>query len=234
MKDKTIIAAALIALGIVIMGESLRSGINAFANKDRKVNVKGLAEQEVEADKVTWPIGSKEVGNDLPGLYERIGATHAKIKAFLIKGGVKEEEISQNAPQVVDLTAREYDSSNRSFRYIVTSVLTVTSKNVDQVRQLIAKQGDLLREGVAITGDSYDNQIQYEFVAFKEMKPKMMQEAIENAQVTAEQFAKNSHSKLNKIVSADQGQFSIENRDEYTPWIKKVRVVTTVTYSLKN
>ncbi|MBO4803580.1 MAG: hypothetical protein J5503_03435, partial [Muribaculaceae bacterium] len=104
----------------------------------------------------------------------------------------------------------------------------------DQVRKLIAQQGDLLKVGVAITGDSYDNQIQYEFVAFKEMNPKMMQEAIENAQLTAEQFAKNSHSKLNKIVSADQGQFSIENRDEYTPWIKKVRVVTTVTYSLKN
>ena len=62
----------------------------------------------------------------------------------------------------------------------------------------------------------------------------MMQEAIKNAQTTAEQFAENSHSKLNKIVNADQGQFSIENRDEYTPWIKKVRVVTTVTYSLKN
>ena len=56
----------------------------------------------------------------------------------------------------------------------------------------------------------------------------------QNAQTTAEQFAENSHSRLNKIVSADQGQFSIENRDEYTPWIKKVRVVTTVTYSLKN
>ena len=132
------------------------------------------------------------------------------------------------------MTAREYDSGNKAYRYIVTSVLTVTSKNVEQVRQLIAKQGDLLKEGVAITSDSYENQIQYEFVSFKEMKPKMMQEAIENAETTAQQFAKNSHSKLNKIVSADQGQFSIESRDEYTPWIKKVRVVTTVTYSLKN
>ena len=66
------------------------------------------------------------------------------------------------------------------------------------------------------------------------MKPKMMSEAIENAQQTAQQFAKNSNSKLNKIVSADQGQFSIDNRDENTPWIKRVRVVTTVTYSLKD
>ena len=66
------------------------------------------------------------------------------------------------------------------------------------------------------------------------MKPKMMEEAIENAEKTAQQFAKNSHSTLNKIVSADQGQFSIENRDDNTPWIKKMRVVTTITYSLKD
>lgn len=233
MKEKMIISSALLALSVFCLGWFIKAGIDDFASKDRKVSVKGLAEQEVPADKVTWPIVSKEVGNDLPGLYDRIASTQGKIKAFLIKGGVKEEEISLGAPQVADLTAREYET-NKAYRYIVTSVVTVTSKNVDQVRQLIAKQGDLLREGVAITGDSYDNQIQYEFVAFKEMKPKMMQEAIENAQTTAEQFAKNSHSKLDKIVSADQGQFSIENRDEYTPWIKKVRVVTTVTYSLKN
>jgi len=61
-----------------------------------------------------------------------------------------------------------------------------------------------------------------------------MQEAIANAEKTAEQFAENSHSRLNKIISADQGQFSIDDRDSNTPWIKKVRVVTTITYSLKN
>jgi len=62
----------------------------------------------------------------------------------------------------------------------------------------------------------------------------MMTEAIKNAEQTAQQFADNSSSRLNKIVSADQGQFSIDNRDENTPYIKKVRVVTTVTYSLKD
>ena len=66
------------------------------------------------------------------------------------------------------------------------------------------------------------------------MKPKMMQEAIKNAETTAEQFAKNSNSSLDKIMHADQGQFSIDDRDQNTPYIKKVRVVTTVTYSLKD
>ena len=234
MKDNRIIAAALIALGIVCLGWSIKAGIDNFANKDRKVSVKGLAEREVEADKVTWPIVSKELGNDLPELYNKIGVTQGKIKSFLLRNGIKEAELTVNAPQVVDLNAREYGERNQPYRYIVTSVITVTSQNVKQVRSIIAKQGDLLKEGVAIVGGGYENPVKYEYISFKEMKPKMMQEAIENAEKTAQQFAENSHSQLNKIVSADQGQFSIENRDENTPYIKKVRVVTTVTYSLKD
>ena len=234
MKDKTIIGAALIALGLMCLGWFVKAGIDNFANKDRKVNVKGLAEREVEADKVTWPIVSKEVGNNLPELYDRIGETQRKIKAFLLRSGIKEAELTENAPQVVDLQAREYSDNNKPYRYIVTSVITVTSSQVKQVRQIIARQGDLLKEGVAIVDGGYENPVKYEYVSFKEMKPKMMQEAIENAEKTAQQFAENSHSQLNKIVSADQGQFSIENRDDNTPYIKKVRVVTTVTYSLKD
>ena len=234
MKENRIIAAALVALGIVCLGWFIKAGMDNFANKDRKVNVKGLAEVEVEADKVTWPIVSKELGNNLPELYDKIGSTQGKIKAFLLRNGIKDSELTINAPQVNDLNAREYGDRNQPYRYIVTSVITVTSKNVKQVRGIIARQGDLLKEGVAIVDGGYENPVKYEYVSFKEMKPKMMQEAIENAEKTAQQFAENSHSKLDKIVSADQGQFSIDNRDENTPWIKKVRVVATVTYSLKD
>ena len=234
MKDKNIIAAALVAVSICVLGWFIRAGIGDFANKDRKVNVKGLAEKEVEADKVTWPIVTKEVGNDLPELYSRVAKKQQQIKAFLLKSGVKADELTENAPQVIDLNAREYGDANRNYRYIVTSVITVTSQQVKQVRKIIARQGDLLKDGIAIVDGGYENPVKYEFVSFKEMKPKMMQEAIENAEKTAQQFAENSHSKLNKIVSADQGQFSIDNRDDNTPYIKKVRVVTTVTYSLKD
>lgn len=234
MKQKEIIAAAILGLSIVALGWFIKAGVDNFANKDRKVNVKGLAEREVAADKVIWPIVSKEIGNDLPSLYTRIGETQTKIKQFLMSNGIKKEELTENAPQVVDLNAREYDNGIKAYRYIVTSVITVTSKNVNQVRSIIARQGDLLREGVAIVDGGYENPVKYEYVSFQEMKPKMMQEAIENAEKTAQQFAENSHSKLNKIVSADQGQFSIDDRDSNTPYIKKVRVVTTVTYSLKD
>lgn len=233
MKDKTI-SATIIAIGIIILGLCVKSGIDNFTEKDRKVTVKGLSEKEVKADKVTWPIVYKEIGNDLPDLYDRIGEKQRVIKAFLAKNGVSQDEMSVNAPKVIDLSAEQYSNGQNPYRYNITLVITVTSENVDRIRGIMARQGELLKQGVAIVSGEYTNPVRYEYVSFKRMKPTMMTEAIENARKTAEQFAKNSDSKLNKIVSADQGQFSIDDRDSNTPWIKRVRVVSTVTYSLKD
>ena len=226
--------SAIIAAGIVILGLCIKSGFDNFTNKDRKVTVKGLAEKEVAADKVTWPILTKELGDNLPELYTRINATTAKVKSFLTQNGIKESEISVNAPVVIDLNADQYSMAKRNYRYNITSTVTVTSRNVKLVRSIIARQGELLKQGVAVVDGGYGSGGSYEYVSFQQMKPKMMQEAIKNAEQTAAQFAENSNSKLDKIMTADQGQFSIDDRDSNTPYIKKVRVVTTVTYSLKD
>lgn len=232
--DMKLLQAAILAVSIAFLGLCIKWGIDDFANKDRNVTVKGLAEKEVEADKVTWPIPTKELGNDLPELYQRINTTTAKVKAFLKQHGIKDVEINVNAPVVIDLNADQYSNNNRGFRYNITSTITVTSQNVKLVRSIMAKQGELLKQGVAVLDGGYENRITYEYVGFKKMKPQMMQEAIKNAEATAQEFATNSNSKLNKITKADQGQFSIDDRDANTPYIKKVRVVTTITYSLKD
>lgn len=232
--DMKLLQAAILAVSIAFLGLCIKWGIDDFANKDRNVTVKGLAEKEVEADKVTWPIPTKELGNDLPELYQRINTTTAKVKAFLKQHGIKDDEINVNAPVVIDLNADQYSNNNRGFRYNITSTITVTSQNVKLVRSIMAKQGELLKQGVAVLDGGYENRITYEYVGFKKMKPHMMQEAIKNAEATAQEFATNSNSKLNKITKADQGQFSIDDRDANTPYIKKVRVVTTITYSLKD
>ena len=226
--------SAMVAIAIVLLGLCIKWGIDDFANKDRKVTVKGLAEREVEADKVTWPIVFKEMGNDLPTLYDDIKVKQTKIKAFLLKHGVKADELTVNASKVVDMAANQYSNNNKAYRYNITAIMTVTSHNVKLVRSIINQQGELRRQGIAIVGDEYESPIVYEYVSFTSMKPKMMEEAIQNAEKTANQFAATSHSTLNKIVSAHQGQFSIEDRDANTPWIKKVRVVTTITFSLKD
>ena len=230
MKENRLIAAALIALGIFCLGWFVKAGIDDFANKDRKVTVKGLAEREVPADKVTWSIGTKVTGNDLPLLYEEINLQTAKIKKFLNQNGLDEKEITVNPPSISDLEAREWGDNNKSFRYIVSTTITVATNKVDQVKNAIFLQAELLKQGVAIENSNAE----YEYASFQQMKPEMMAEAIKNAQKTAEQFAEASNARLGEIQTAGQGQFEIDDRDQNTPYIKKLRVVTTITYSLRD
>ena len=221
--------AIILAVGMTLLGWTIKSGIDNFSNKDRKVTIKGLAEREVKADQVTWSISTNEMGNDLPTLYENINVKTGKIKSFLKENGIDENEVTVNPPSINDLESNQWSENRKNFRYIVNTTLTVSTKKVDLVNKAIFRQAELLKQGVAIEGSNP----QYEYVSFQQMKPEMMEEAIKNAQKTAEQFAKASESELGKIQTAGQGQFEIGDRDQNTPYIKKLRVVTTVTYSLK-
>ena len=71
------------------------------------------------------------------------------------------------------------------------------------------------------------------FEGLNSVKPGMIEEATSNAREAAQKFADDSGSRLGKIRTASQGQFSISDRDANTPYIKKVRVVTSVVYYLK-
>ena len=150
MKENRVIASALVAVGIAVLGLFVKAGIDNFANKDRKVTVKGLAEREVPADKVTWSIGTKVTGNDLPLLYENINMQTDKIKQFLQQNGLDEKEITVNPPSISDLEAREWGENQKNFRYIVTTTITVATNKVQEVNKAIFKQAELLKQGVAI------------------------------------------------------------------------------------
>lgn len=226
--------AAIIAIGLCLLGLSINSAIKAFVNKERVVSVKGLAEMEVEANKVTWPIAFKEVGNDVQQLYKSINEKSKVVVAFLKENGIADSEINVNPAEVVDMDAERYSNNKNQYRYISTSVITVTSTNVKLVRKLISEQTALLQKGVVVTGSDYRYNVNYEFTGLNDIKPGMIEEATKNARAAAEKFAKDSDSKLGKIKRANQGQFSIYDRDINTPYIKTVRVVTSIDYYLNN
>ena len=226
--------AVIIAIGMVLLGVMVRGGINDVKDKERIVTVKGLAEMEVPADKVIWPLMYKDIGNDLPALYVNMEKKNEAIVSFLKSNGITDEEISIAPPEIIDMKAERYSNENVTYRYNATSVITVTSRNVDNIRKLMSEQVELLKQGIAISGGDYRYNVAYEFTGLNDIKPQMIEEATKNARAAAEKFAKDSDSRLGKIRNASQGQFTITNRDGNTPYIKSVRVVTTVTYYLKN
>lgn len=230
----TTVCGLLIGIGLLLLGVQIKRGLNSISDNQRVVTVRGLSEKEVSANKVTWPIVSKEVGNDLPSIYSNIEKTNAAILGFLKTNGIKDTEISVNAPQVVDMQADRYNSNPLPYRYNVTNVVVVTSSQVDLVRKLIERQTELLKQGIAIVAGDYQYQTTYEYTDLNTIKPGMIADATKNAREAANKFADDSDSELGKIKTASQGQFSIEDRDQYTPYIKRVRVVSTIVYYLKD
>ena len=227
--------AAILALGLIILGFSLHHGIAMYGERDRGVSVKGLAEMEVPADKVTWPLVYKSLGNDLNILYNDLKKSNQTIVQYLKSKGISENEISINAPEIIDLKAERYASNTAThYRYNVTSVIIVTSNKVELIRTLISEQGELLKQGIAVAGGDYRFNVQYEYTGLNSIKPQMIEEATKNAREAAKKFAKDSDSRLGKIRRASQGQFSISDRDANTPHIKKIRVVTTIDYYLED
>ncbi len=233
-KSNSIISAAIVAAGIAIAGFALKAGIDNFSNRDRDVTVRGLCERQVMANKVTWPIVTKEMGNYLPDIYNKIQSNNAAIVKFLKDNGISDSEISINAPAVNDRMANSYESERITVRYNVTNVIVVTSSQVDLVRKLIDRQTDLMKQGVAVVASDYQYQTSYEYTDLNSIKPEMIAEATRNAREAADKFAADSDSRLGKIKTARQGQFSIEDRDQYTPYIKNIRVVTSIDYYLED
>ncbi len=91
---------------------------------------------------------------------------------------------------------------------------------------------ELGKAGVVFSQENYELQTQYLFQGLNEIKPEMVEEATRNARVVAEKFAADSESRLGKLKSAAQGQFTVEDRDSNNPHIKRVRVVSTLEYYL--
>ena len=154
--------AFLVMIGLIVMGLCVKAGLGRVNQSARTVNVKGLAEMNVEANKVVWPIVLKVVSNDLNALYNDVNKNNNTVVKFLKDNGLTDEEIVVDAPQVVDRAANMYDNDWKQ-RYNVTSKIIVTSKNVTLVRTLMSRQGELLKQGVAIAAQDYGTNTIYEY-----------------------------------------------------------------------
>lgn len=224
------IPSLLIALSIVILGLCLKSGIDNFTFRDREVTVRGLAERQVLANEVTWPITFNIAGDDLTTIYDNVSRTDSIIVRFLTSSGITRDEISVAPPSTYNAAANQYGSSTFKYKYSLESTVTVTTKKVDKVRELLGRQAELLKEGVAFS-NSYIN---YRYTDLNAIKPAMIEEATKNARLAADKFAADSHSKVGKIKTASQGQFTIDDSDSSTPWLKNVRVVSTIVYYIED
>lgn len=226
------ILGAFICIGMIAIGLIVGSSAIKFKEYERVVAVKGLAERDVPADVAVWPIRFSAADNNLTDLYATMETNSKLIIAYLQAAGFTAAEITTASPTINDKFAQEYDGQKVNLRYVAQQVITVYSNKIDVVRTSQANLADLGKKGIALGGNEYNQKTQFLFTGLNSIKPQMIEEATRNARSVAEQFASDAKSKVGKLKSANQGQFTIEDRDSNTPYLKKVRVVSTVEYYL--
>lgn len=234
-KASAFILGAFLFAGLLGLGYLLADAAIEHKLYDRSVAVKGLSEREYLADILIWPIEFSVAGNDLTSLYNDIDRQTTEITNFLIKHGISQEEITSSSPAITDKLAQQYGNNGRAqFRYTATQTVTVYSENIAIARKVMALLSRLGKKGIVFTGGKYQSRTEYLFTRLNEVKPEMIEEATRKAREVAQKFAADSQSRLGKIKRASQGQFSITARDNNNPHIKRVRVVSTVSYYLSD
>ena len=219
-----------VGLGLVIGGWFVGQALFAVKASDRFVTVKGLAERQVAADLALWPVAFTVSANDLETLQERIDESEAKVRAFLAES-FPSDEVSTTVPQINDREAMRSSQGPPLDRYQAQAAVIVRSGDIDGTRDVMSRVGELVRDGVAVVR-SYEHRPQFLYTALGEIKPEMIAEATRDARRAAEQFAEDSGSRVGAIRRAQQGYFSINDRDTFSPQVKSLRVVTTVEFFL--
>jgi uncharacterized protein len=248
-KRLLIISSIVILIGISLGSAIIGSALKRFKTEDRFISVKGFSEREVKSDLAVWTLTTSVANNDLSEGSKLIEEAKNKVINFLIKNGIKQEEIIQKDLLVSDKKAQEYGPGNigDSYRFIIDKKIQVRSTDVDNIQKVSRMTDDLLKAGVVLSNrNQYMGSVRYIFTKLNEIKPEMLIEAIDNAKNAAAQFTKESGTKLGNLRKANQGLFSISDRDNYlsgqsdggynpigeSDLFKKIKVVVNVDYSI--
>ncbi|MFN8770706.1 MAG: SIMPL domain-containing protein [Neisseriaceae bacterium] len=233
---KGMISALLIAVGIIIAGSILASSIKYVKNADRYVEVKGLAEKMVKADQATWQVTFSASSPDLKGIYSKIQDEQSILIDFINSQKFSMVNVTKQPLSVRDNyadSASNPQAQKPMLRYTANATVIVMSNDVDKMAQAVQNTSKLVESGVLI---NYSD-VSYLFNGLNSIKAGMLNEALINAKVAADQFAKQSGSGLGGIKSASQGLFVITAPDgsSYNNGTidKRVRVVTNVRFNLK-
>lgn len=213
------IAAALFVFAIVFFVSA-----RGFSDQGAYVEVKGLSERIVKADVAVWSINFEVKSNTIDGLSAEIERNISATKQFLITKGFAESEINVAPVNIYQDTYRE-----ALFRFNANIQLSVYTQKVDLVRSASGETLELVKKGITMS----NNSVMFEFSDLNSIKPEMLAEAIDNARVSADQFADSSKSSLGPISRANQGVFDISQKDPGSPEYKKIRVVSSVRFLLR-
>ncbi len=234
-------AASVLAFGIALSGYFAGNALVKSRLGFRTITVKGLAERAVKADLGFWPIRFVASASTLEEARTKLKSHEAAVKNYLTTQGFAANEFQVQNVQVQDKLVESYGNQiNEGARYVLTEDILVRSSDVEKISKAAKGISELLAQGLIFSSDSYNSGPTFMFTKLNDLKPELLTEATKRAKEAALKFATESGSKVGKIQNANQGiievnpAIEIPNESGDKQIDKNVRVVTTITYFIKD
>ena len=237
---KLSIVAVILSLGM-ILSSALLSKLFVKIRQEKSIAVKGYAEKNVVSDIGKFYCCYTTRASTLKESYEKLEINRKDVLKFIKKNGIKENEIEINNINTSKIYKKdEKGNIGNEIEYYETSQwITVTSENVNLIKEVSQKITELIREGI----DIYSSPPNFYISKLNDIKVELISKATKDGYKRAQTLAKNSGGKVGSLSSARQGVFqitvpnSIETSDygiyDTSTIEKTVKAVVTLEYTIE-
>ncbi len=203
-----IVAASILAIALGLGLNQVGSG---FASRSGDgITVTGSARIEATADKAVWSLNAEQVAPTLATSIARVDVAVRALIKYLNDGGVAQDEIELGS--VSAYPQEEYSNGNstgRILNYRASRTVTVRSEDVNRISRLSKDIGQLLQTGISI----YNYGPQYYVSQLSELRPKLLQDAMEDAKIRANSIVSATGGQVGAVMNVRSGPFQVTSPD---------------------
>lgn len=213
MKEYKSVLIALIAcisaIACVLIGSR---GLIEFkeVSKGSGISATGSTSQNFTSDLIVWRGSFSTHGETAREAYEKIKQNSEITRQYLLENGVTDDELIFYSVNISQKYKYEYNNEGVIVNevpdgYDLSQQLSVTSADVDKIGGISRDITKLIEAGVEFISDSPE----YYYTKLDELKLEMIDQATQNAKARIDILAKNSQSRIGKLLSANLGVFQI-------------------------
>lgn len=210
-KDYLFNIGTMLAFGLVISSVILGWSYKNKEKGNKTVKVTGSARKRIKSDLVKWDAEVSYRSLKLVDAYERVSENARRVKEYIVKKGVAEDQITISAVSSQTLRkrdARGYETSE-IMGYSLRQRVQVRSGDVGLISKIARESTELIRQGILI--DS--NPPEYFYTKLGDLKIEMLGEAAKDARMRANKIASSTESIIGKVRSARMGVMQITAAD---------------------
>ncbi|MFM1938030.1 MAG: hypothetical protein RLZZ320_888 [Actinomycetota bacterium] len=203
-----IVAAAIIAIAMGLGLNQVGSGFAARSNEG--ISVTGSARVTATADRAVWSLNAEQIAPTLSESVRKVEVATESVTQYLTDGGIPTTAIEFGS--VSAYPQEEYSNGNstgRILNYRASRTITVRTDDVELVSKLSNGIGALLQSGVNVS--NYGPQ--YYVSKLNELRPQLLEQAMEDAKVRAEAIVKATGGKVGNVMSVRSGPFQVTSPD---------------------